>query len=165
MSGAASNQERTIVTKGTAHVAVHTAPDMCLVPGEAAPRPFPNLVKSEKLAAGATKITLIDSQPVWTTAGELGPPSEPAHEGTLGGVQSGTYRAEAKPTSYSRDVFMEGDPVVRVQDRTTQNHGNTTGVVLPEALLAALWGLACLEPECLAAAAAAGVMLVGPDPG
>ena len=45
------------------------------------------------------------------------------------GVASGTHIEEAKATSYSSDVFAEGNAVVRTNDTTTQNHANTTGYV------------------------------------
>jgi hypothetical protein len=162
MSSTASNAKRTIVTKGTAHVAMQTAPDMCLIPGQATPVPFPNFVKSEKLLKGQTTKTFIADKPVWTSIGELGPPSEPAHPGTKGGVKSGTYRYEAKPTSYSPDVFFEGNPVVRAFDTTTQNHDNTVGLVLPEALFALLSNLGDFDDDCFKDAAAAGTPTVAP---
>lgn len=165
MSGTASNAKRTIVTKGTNHVAVATAPDLCLPPGQTTPLPFPNFVKSDKLAAGQTTKTFIGNKPVWTSAGELGPMSDPAHPGTDGGVKSHTYRAEAKPTSYSSDVFFEGNPVVRVFDTTTQNHENTVGLVIPEALLALFMNLGQYDGDCLKAAALAGAPMLSPGSG
>jgi hypothetical protein len=164
MSSTASNAKRTIVTKGTAHVAMQTAPDMCLIPGQATPVPFPNYVKSEKLLKGQTTKTFIDNKPVWTSIGELGPLSEPAHAGTAGGVKSHTYRFEAKPTSYSSDVFFEGNPVVRAFDTTTQNHDNTVGLVVPEALFALLMALGGYDIDCLTDAAVPGTPTMLPGP-
>lgn len=162
MSETTSNHGRVIVTKGTDHCAVTLGPtDVCLVPGPPHPEPFPNIVKSDKLAKGATTTAFIANQPVCTSIGELGPPSDPAHPGVLGGVVSGTYRFEAKATSYSSDVFFEGNAAVRVFDTTTQNHANTTGMVLPSWLALMLAGL---DAECLAAAAAAAKMFVAPPP-
>jgi hypothetical protein len=160
MAGTASNAKRAIVTKGSAHVALATAPDMCKVPGQAAPVPFNNWVKSDKLLKGQTTKTFIANKPVWTSVGELGPPSEPAHAGVALGVKSSTYRAEAKPTSFSGDVFFEGNPVVRVFDTTTQNHDNTVGIVIPEALFNLLMGMADYDGDCMKAAAAAGAAFV-----
>jgi RHS repeat-associated protein len=134
----ASNEDRTICTKGSDDVAIATSPDMCIVPGTPPPQPFPNKVPTSRLAKGATTTTFIAGQPIWTAAGELGPPSNEAHAGTKGGATSGTYRGEAKPTSYSADVFAEGKAVVRVDDTTTQNHANTVGVVMPAELAAQL---------------------------
>jgi hypothetical protein len=119
----------TVCTRGTAHVALATAPDVCKMPS-GAPAPFPNLATSDLLKGGTT-LTLIESEPIWTTDGYLGPPSEPAHAGTRGGVISGTYRAETRAIGYSRDVWVEGAAIVRSLDPTSQNHGNARGVVLP----------------------------------
>lgn len=165
MSSTASNQGRTIVTQATQHVALFTAPDMCFVPGTPPPQPFPNVVQSEMLAAGKTVRSFIAGAAVWTAAGELGPPSKPAHPGTAGGVKSGTYIQEAKPTSYSPDVFFEGNAVVRVFDTTTQNHANTVGFVIPEAMLALLGDLSWLDCECMHAAAEAAKVAVAPGGG
>ena len=85
-----TNEQKDIATKGTLHVAQATAPDVCKVPSmQMAPMPFPNYVTSTKLTKGATTKSFIASFPVWTSIGELGPPSEPAHFGTGGGVTSG----------------------------------------------------------------------------
>lgn len=160
MARTTSNEKRTIVTKGTQHEAFATSDDVCKLPGGKA-QPFPNWVSSEKLAKGQTTTTFIDSQPVWTKVGELGPPSEPAHAGTAGGVKSGTYRFEARPTSYSKDVFMEGNAVVRAFDTTTQNHGNTVGIVVPAELAAQLRAMLGWDDECLPRAAEQGAPFVG----
>ena len=126
-----TNEQKDIATKGTLHVAQATAPDVCKVPSmQMAPMPFPNYVTSTKLTKGATTKSFIASFPVWTSIGELGPPSEPAHIGTGGGVTSGTYRDVAMATSYSKDVFFEGNAAVRLNDTTTQNKANTVGVVV-----------------------------------
>jgi lysozyme family protein len=126
-----SNDKKDIATKGTLHVAFATWPDMCKVPAlNMMPFPFPNWVLSKKLTKGATTKSFIADFPVWTSIGELGPPSEPAHFGTGGGVTSGTYRDVAMATSYSKDVFFEGNAAVRLNDTTTQNKANTTGLVL-----------------------------------
>jgi hypothetical protein len=161
MARTTSNQKRTIVTKGTGHEAFATGVDVCKIPGQPAPAPFPNWVSSDKLAKGATTVTFIDGQPVWTSIGELGPPSDPAHAGSAGGVVSGTYRCEARPTSFSKDVAMEGNAVVRAFDTTTQNHGNTVGLVVPSELADQLRAMLGLEEECMKRAAAQGAPFIG----
>ncbi len=160
MSRTVSNQDRVIVTRKTEHEAFATAPDTCKVPGSPAPKPFANWVKSDKLAAGATTTVLIDGAAVWTAKGELGPPSDPPHAGSAGGVKSGTYRGEAKPTSYSPDVMIEGSPAVRAFDTTTQNHANTVGLVVPAELAGMLRQLAGIGEECLARAAESGAAFI-----
>lgn len=162
MASTTSNSGRAIVTAGTKHEAFAGPPDICKVPGVPAPQPFPNWVKSEKLAKGATSTIFIAGKPVWTSAGELGPPSDPPHAGVAKGVKSGTYRGEAAPTSYSTDVFFEGNAVVRAFDTTTQNHQNTVGLVIPEALADMLRALAGYDADCLEVAATAGAAMVVP---
>src|SRR5262245_47811809 len=125
-----SNSEKKIVTKGSGHVAVATEDDMCRVPGKAEPQPFPNWVESNMLLAGRTETVLISGEPVMVKRSELGPPSEPAHGGTVGGRKD---RGHAMAAEWSQDVGMEGEPVVRQHDRTTQNHNgtvfNTVGIL------------------------------------
>lgn len=136
-----SNQSRTVVTKGTNDIAKETAPDVCKVPG-AGPKPFPNWVRSSMLRAGATQTTWIDGEKIVTKKGELGPLSNPAHDGVGGGTRTGKYRWEAQATSWSPDVFIEGEPVVRTYDTTHQNHKNTEGQILPESMEGVLPGTA-----------------------
>jgi hypothetical protein len=124
-----TNQGKIIVSQKSGHVAIETAPDVCMVEG--LPVPFHNSVGSDKLQGG-TMCTFIGDAPVWTNAGQLGPPSLPVHGGI--GKSSHTNGQEARATSYSRDAVFEGGRVVRSFDTTTQNHGNTFGVVIPEAL-------------------------------
>lgn len=134
-----TNSSRKVATRGTPHAAVATSPDFCWVPGDPVPKPFPNWVESKMLQKGATVTVVFASYPVWTKIGELGPPSEPAHAGTNKGFKSGTYRDVATPTSYSLDVFCEGNAVVRTDDATLQNKDNTFGKVFYDvANLAAL---------------------------
>ena len=120
MADKASNARRVIVTRGSKHEALATEPDLCFVPGESSPRPFPNRVGSDRLR-NATQRTRIGGEPVFTASGQLGPPSEREHAGTDGGVHSRTYLAEARPVSYSQDVFCEGCAVVRSDDAVTLN--------------------------------------------
>jgi hypothetical protein len=102
---------------------------MCLPKGKKSAKPYPNWVESKLLKAGRTETALIDGEPVWTSIGELGPDSDPAHEGVDKGLISKTYRAEAKALSYSKDVRFESAWVVRTDDLTAQNHANTVGRV------------------------------------
>lgn len=127
MAQKVSNQKRTIATKGTKHKPRAVAPDVCKLPNNA-PAPFDNWILSDQLQNG-TIYTKIGKHPIWMCAAQIGPSSEPHHSGVNKGVVSGTYCAEARATSWSQDVFAEGKAVVRTNDSTTQNHGNTTGIV------------------------------------
>jgi hypothetical protein len=128
---------RSVAGKATDHMAFCTAPDMCKLPNNV-PAPFPNFVMSTKIAKDQTTHTTILKKPIWVKPTEAGPPSEPAHPGVNKGVKSNTYRAEAKATSYSDNVIVEGSGVVRMLDLTTQNHENTVGIITNAALLAQL---------------------------
>lgn len=145
MSGV-TNEGRLVATADGEHVAVAMLPDVCRVPGTAAPVPAENSVSTERLQNG-TSLTRLAGQPIWTRKGQLGPPSDPAHAGTLGGVVSGTYRAEAVASSWSADLVVEGAPVVRSQDTTFQNHHNTTGLVLPHGFEEGAWNDGAFVPE------------------
>ena len=125
---------RSVAGKATNHMAWATAPDVCKLPNNV-PTPFPNWVMSTKIAAGQTTHTTILKKPIWTKPTEAGPPSEPAHPGVNKGVQSSTYRGEAKATSVSQNVIVEGKGVARMLDTTTQNHENTIGIITDAALL------------------------------
>jgi len=129
MPDTVTNASRTIATQGSDHNAIATAPDVCKIPG-GIPVPFPNFIPTKRAGAGKTTNTFIAQQPIVLDRTMIGPPSNPAHPGVLGGVKSGTYRFEAQATSYSKDVFAEKGALVRSFDRTTQNHRNTTGFVL-----------------------------------
>jgi hypothetical protein len=82
------NGGRGVCTHGSGHQALAVLPDLSRL-------------------QGGSDATFIAGRSVWMARGWLAP-SEPAHAGSRGGVLSGTYLAEASPTSYSHDVFVEG---------------------------------------------------------
>lgn len=128
MGDTATNHELLIATKGTGHVAQTTGDtDVCFNPPKLVPSPHENYVSTSQLGAGQTTKTFIQEKPIVTMKGTIEPMSMPPHADTGGGVVSGTYRMEAKPTGGSPDVMAEGSPVCRTTDPTTQNHANTTG--------------------------------------
>jgi hypothetical protein len=134
----ASNQDRVVCHTGERLEAVADVPDVCT--HTVAPplyRPYANWVGLTELRRGSTA-TWIETEKIWLAKSTLGPPSYPKLPDPRIGKVSGTSRAEAVATSRSPDVFVEGCPVVRANDTTTQNHANTTGIVLPRALAAAL---------------------------
>lgn len=145
----ATNQGRAIVTKATPHIAVNTAPDVCKTPPKGDPKPFPNHVTSDRLVYGTTTV-LIARKSIWTWAGQLGPPSEPPHEGVLGGVTSHTHRAEAWPKTCSNDCIAEGFGVVRTDDETWQNKANTNGKVVRSMFYFGLFSPASMLEFCKA---------------
>ncbi|MCC6522272.1 MAG: DUF4150 domain-containing protein [Polyangiaceae bacterium] len=137
MADTTGNQNLAIATNGTSHVPTATSPDACWLADKKTVVPFPNYVATKGSVHGGTTKTFIANQTVWIAPATIGPPSDPAHAGVGKGVASGTYRDVAKATSWSKDVKMEGQFVVRTGDATTQNKGNTTGKVLGSPLEAA----------------------------
>lgn len=136
MGDTTGNQDLTIATNGTTHVAMTMgATDVCKLPNNT-PVPFPNFIASKGNVQAGTTNTFIAKQSVWIERSNLGPTSDPAHAGVNKGVASGTYRGIAKATSWSKDVQMEGMFVVRTGDPTTQNNANTTGSVMGSNMMA-----------------------------
>ena len=91
--------------------------------------PFMNFVGSDRLV-NPSLITFIQKGKIW-----LGPfshliPSDPDHAGWQPGVKTKRYKDEARATSWSTNLFVEGFLCVRTDDKTTQNFKNTTGVVV-----------------------------------
>jgi hypothetical protein len=127
MGDTVSNEKKTICTKGSSHTAVQTAPDMCKLPNLTI-QGFENTVPTERATLNVTVITLIQDKAIVTKGTFIGPLSDAAHEGVLGGSH-GQYRLEATATDWSKDLFTEGMPVVRTKDPTTQNQGNTKGII------------------------------------
>ena len=115
----------------TGHVArAYPASDICWDAPKRTTIPGDNFIPTTMLGTGKTTKTLIDGASVWTAAGLIdAAPSDPAHAGVGGGTLSTTYRKEASPFTYSKDVKFEGKGVVRTDDRTQQNHKNCFGFV------------------------------------
>lgn len=140
MADTVSNSKRTIATKGSSHTAMQTAPDVCIVP-PAVPTPFGNTVPTTRLGAGKSANTFISNNPITLNRTKIGPVSDAAHAGVLGGVKTGSYRGWAQATGFSTDLFVEGGPVVRTGDPTKQNNGNTVGSVLAGIYVASMMDL------------------------
>jgi uncharacterized protein DUF4150 len=134
MGDTVSNHDLAVVTKGTDHLATtQGATDVCFDAPKKVPAPYEHFVPSTQLGAGQTTKTMIVGQPIVTKVGVIEPPAN-GHAGVGGGVASGTYNDNAKPTGSSPDVKAEGNLVVRSTDTTTQNSANTTGAFTPPAL-------------------------------
>lgn len=132
--GTAENQEKTIATTGSPHVAKSGPPDVCFLPGKKGVVAPPNEVPSTRATEHTSPKTVISGEFIVQKGDAIGPPSDPAHPGTDGGVKSGTYRKEARATSGSPNVKTEGNQPARHVDPTTQNHGNTTGSLVDTSL-------------------------------
>ncbi len=135
MADTVSNQGKTVVHQGSSHKAI-TGSDTCFIPGMV-PVTFPNEAPASTLGAGKSTNTFIQNNPIALLRTHIGPESNQAHAGVVGGVAgpAAPYRQEAQATSASSDVFVEGDAVVRTGDPTTNNHKNTSGSIVGGSLV------------------------------
>ena len=101
-------------------------PNVCpttVPPAPPVPIPYPSIgqLSAARLTASSVeaggKPVVVRSSKIASTSGD-----EPADPGTKGG--------EVAFTSSSQTVLAEGQGVVRLLDRTSQNNGNAVGVVL-----------------------------------
>jgi Domain of unknown function (DUF4150) len=109
-------------------------PNVCFTPPTSIP--LPNGVPIPYPSIGQ----LSDAQPVASSVNAGGnpvvvkkskiPSTTGDSAGSLGGVTSHTVSAEVEFISASGTVFAEGSEVVRMFDKTKQNHGNAQGTVL-----------------------------------
>ena len=127
---------RAVVHKGSSGQSI-AFPDVCLCPptppAGPIPTPLPNTVMAADMDGGASTV-LTEGNPIGkqssffkkSTGNE---PSQP----TGGGVITAAFQGKAYFQSYSPDVMIEGEPVVRHLDLLTHNHtgqmpGNTPPV-------------------------------------
>ena len=102
MSHTVKANTRAVCTKGTGDEALAEV-DECKTPDGETVEP-PNVAYTKDLASGETTSVFIQQQPVWNKKGKLdGGPSDPDHDGSDGGVNSGTFRGWCAPTSASPD--------------------------------------------------------------
>jgi len=99
-------------------------PDVCKTPtpGGPIPVPYPNVAYSLHTEKGSKSVK-VDGNPIMHE-NSLISTSIGDETGKLGGLVSGTTKGKAKPISYSFDVMVEGEPVVRQTDYFRQNMGS-----------------------------------------
>lgn len=110
--------------KGSGGISHNTLPDVCKTPPFGTPIPYENEAYSSDLvkgtvsvfADGGNMIANVDSQFARSVFDELG---------SMGGIISGTNKAEAEWISHSFDVFFEKKPACRLTDKMFMNHRNT----------------------------------------
>lgn len=133
--GKPTNSDQTIATKGSGHLA-KSAPgaDTCFIDK---PKgiifPATNVAPSANLGTGQTTKTFIEGQAIWTEKGFIDKgapyPSGPPHPGVQKGTNVAAYCDKAWATDFSHDLKIETGGVVRTEDPTKQNNGNTDGKV------------------------------------
>lgn len=114
--------------KGSGDKSVSTAPDVCKTPIGSSTPPIPYVVTSQvaKLQKGSSSV-LISGQPT-ALAGSNHSQCLGDQPGTAKGLISGSTGDKTEFVSYSFDVKVEGEGVVRHLDATTMNKANTVGI-------------------------------------
>lgn len=117
----------TLCHKGSDGVTHNTLPDVCKTPPLAIPVPFENEAYSSDLIKGTSSV-FADGGNMIANYGSCFAKSVFDEPGSMGGVISGTHRAEAEWISHSFDVFFEGKPACRLTDKMFMNHRNTVNM-------------------------------------
>lgn len=126
----------------------NTLPDVCKTPDKGLPIPYRNRAFSKDLVKGTTSCFADGGHMVANLGSEFAV-SIFDEGGSMGGVVSGTNKAEADWITYSPDVFFEKKPACRLTDKMFMNHRNTAS--LGGELQASLSGYAGNDPVMKAA--------------
>lgn len=130
----------TLCHKGSGGVTHNTLPDVCKTPGLGIPIPYENEAYSADLTNGTSSV-FADGGNMIANFGSQFARSVFDEPGSMGGIISGTNRAEASWISHSFDVFFEKKPACRLTDKMWMNHKNTVNMAglcqirLPEQVL------------------------------
>ncbi|CAM4054079.1 DUF4150 domain-containing protein [Rahnella bruchi] len=117
----------TLCHKGSGGVTHNTLPDVCKTPPDAVPVPYENEAYSADLTNGTSSV-FADGGNTIANFGSKFARSIYDESGSMGGVKSGTNKAEADWISHSFDVFFEGKPACRLTDKMFMNHRNTVNM-------------------------------------
>jgi len=128
MSRSVFANNRNISHTGSGDKAVSSAPDVCKTPIGSSTPPIPYGISSQAgdLAQTTTSV-LIDGNPA-AIASSIHTQCTGDQAGSANGIISGTVASKTQFASYSFDVKIEGEGVVRHMDMTTMNNGNTIGM-------------------------------------
>lgn len=117
----------TLCHKSSGGVSHNTLPDVCKTPPLAIPIPYENEAYSSDLANGTSSV-FADGGNMIANYGSIFARSVFDEPGIMGGIISGTNRAEADWISHSFDVFFEKRPACRLTDKMFMNHRNTVNM-------------------------------------
>ena len=117
----------TLCHRGSGGVTHNTLPDVCKTPDKAIPIPYQNEAYSRDLAKGTTSV-FADGGNMIANLGSNFAKSVFDEAGSMGGVVSGTNKAEAEWITHSFDVFFQGKPACRLTDKMFMNHRNTVNL-------------------------------------
>jgi hypothetical protein len=117
----------TLCHKNSGGISTNTLPDVCKTPDKGVPIPYQNETYSKELVKGTTTCFADGGNMIANLGSELAVSvfDEP---GSMGGVVSGTHKAEAEWITFSFDVFFEGKPACRLTDKLFMNHKNTVNM-------------------------------------
>ncbi|MGG5838020.1 DUF4150 domain-containing protein [Huaxiibacter chinensis] len=117
----------TLCHKGSGGVSHNTLPDVCKTPPFGVPVAYQNEAYSADLVKGTVSV-FADGGNMIANMGSQFARSVFDEPGSMGGVISGTNKAETDWISHSFDVFFEGKPACRLTDKLFMNHGNTVNM-------------------------------------
>ena len=117
----------TLCHKGSDGVSHNTLPDVCKTPGEGVPVAYENEAYSADLVKGTVSV-FADGGNMIANMGSQFARSVFDEPGSMGGVISGTNKAETEWISHSFDVFIEKKPACRLTDKLFMNHRNTVNM-------------------------------------
>ena len=117
----------TLCHKGSGGTTHNTLPDVCKTPDKGIPIPYQNEAYSSDLAQGTTTV-FADGGNMIANLGSRFAKSVYDEGGSMGGVVSGTHKAEAEWITHSFDVFFEKKPACRLTDKMFHNHRNTVNL-------------------------------------
>jgi len=105
----------------------NTLPDVCKTPDKGIPVPYKNRAFSKDLVKGTTTCFADGGHMVANFGSEFAV-SIFDEGGSMGGIVSGTNKAEADWITYSPSVFFEKKPACRLTDKMFMNHRNTVSL-------------------------------------
>lgn len=117
----------TLCHKGSGGVSHNTLPDVCKTPPFGVPVAYENEAYSADLVKGTTSV-FADGGNMIANMGSQFARSVFDEPGSMGGIISGTNKAETDWITHSFDVFFEGKPACRLTDKLFMNHGNTVNM-------------------------------------
>jgi hypothetical protein len=113
--------------------AISTAPSINKTPMGSSTPPVPYPVSHDlSNSIGIVPHVKLNGDPIYVLDQSTQPKCIGDNPGTAGGVKSGTYNGEVKPTSSSGHVKITRKKAVRVGDTCTLNKGNCPGVYVSE---------------------------------
>lgn len=117
----------TLCHRGSGGVSDNTLPDVCKTPENGIPLPYQNEAYSSDLIKGTTSV-FADGGNMIANYGSQFSKSIFDEAGSMGGVISGTNKAETEWITHSFDVFFEKKPACRLTDKLFMNHRNTVNM-------------------------------------